>query len=377
MSSSELPYQLAARTGGPSVFLSLRFGGAGDAQREAAGLRALLTRRNIIVTPALDGSLAEAAGVSRLDEIMNSVRQCDLFVIFATPEYGENTGNPMCSYEECVYARKKRKPFAVINMCGGDLDIMEPAIESVLMEKIWKPWSIGEAGIADWIASQLPGGATSGGGSSAAPPAAPARLPASSSISATVSGKTSTVKCAVVSGAAKYSDRLFEVDASSPAHGTNKYKTAEELGLLNEEALAERERVAVEAAAPRERHAEEDAKQLALAVALAAAAARDLESTHAVAMAASREREAALAEQHQRDHRWRRKAAATAEVTATRHTHARSKSAFTHLAGQAVAIAADTERNRRIRPVSVRRNATSALREMVTKNPIKPKEGGG
>jgi len=117
--SDEFPYQRAARLGLKTAFLSLRFGGPGDAQREARLIRDALYARNIIVTPSLEGDRVP----DRLKEIMASVKSCDVFVVFAKQEYGEDTGNPMCSFEECKFARRKKKKFAVINMCGGDLDI--------------------------------------------------------------------------------------------------------------------------------------------------------------------------------------------------------------------------------------------------------------
>ena len=175
--SLELPYERARRLKLHSAFLSLHFGGAGDAQPEAALIRAGLDEHDVVTTPHPDGSRPEVVGQTRLGEISESLRDCDVFVVFAKPEYGENTGNPMCSFDECIYAAAKGKMFAVINMGGGALDIKEAAIDNILTGKIYKNWDIGVPALVEWIVSLMPASsaastAAAGAPTYAKPPAA-------------------------------------------------------------------------------------------------------------------------------------------------------------------------------------------------------------
>ena len=167
--SLELPYERARRLKLHSAFLSLHFGGAGDAQPEAALIRAGLDEHDVVTTPHPDGSRPEVVGQTRLGEISESLRDCDVFVVFAKPEYGENTGNPMCSFEECNYAADKGKTFAVINMGGGALDIKEAAIDNILTGKIYKNWDIGVPALVEWIVSLMPASSSASTAAAGAP----------------------------------------------------------------------------------------------------------------------------------------------------------------------------------------------------------------
>ena len=135
------------------LFFSLRFGGSGDAQAEALPLRVALEARGFVVMPALDPLLV----MDREKEIFDSIKKCDAFVVFANEHYGEDTGNPMCSYMECKFANRKKKTFAVINMCGGDLDIDEAAIDAIVADHIWKPYSVGVDALVEWISAKAGG----------------------------------------------------------------------------------------------------------------------------------------------------------------------------------------------------------------------------
>ena len=151
----------------PMVFFSLRFDGPGDAQKEAKQVRSALKALGIRVMPSADPSLVD----DRQKEIFDSIKECKVFVVFGAPQYGEATGNPMCSYHECTYANKKKKTFAVINMRDDPdlLDIDEAAIETILDGKIWKRWSEGVPAIVEFIVGKIPGySVTSSVGSAAA-----------------------------------------------------------------------------------------------------------------------------------------------------------------------------------------------------------------
>jgi hypothetical protein len=149
----ELPHARASRLGRKCVFFSLRFGGPGDAQAEALPLRVALEARGFVVMPALDPLLV----MDREKEIFTSIKKCDAFVVFANRHYGEDTGNPMCSFKECKFAIRKKKTFAVINMCVGDLDIDEAPIDAILNERIWKPYSVGADALVEWISAKAGG----------------------------------------------------------------------------------------------------------------------------------------------------------------------------------------------------------------------------
>ena len=72
----------------------------------------MLEDQGVVVTPALDPGLAD-----RSAEIAEEVSRCDVFVVFGTPDYGVDTGNPMCSYREFKFASNEGKPIAHIKMC--------------------------------------------------------------------------------------------------------------------------------------------------------------------------------------------------------------------------------------------------------------------
>ena len=150
--STELPWERAQRLGLPAVFFSLRFAGPGDAQQEADLIRRKLEAMNIVVMPAEDPSRV----ADRQREIFNSIKICQAFVVFANPHYGEDTGNPMCSYNECKYASKQQCTFAVINLTGAvPLAINESAVDSILDGMIWRPWSSGVDNIVEFITAKF------------------------------------------------------------------------------------------------------------------------------------------------------------------------------------------------------------------------------
>lgn len=77
-------------------------------------IRKLLEAVGVTVLPALDPGLADRAA-----KIAESIKMCDMFVMFGTEDYGVDTGNTMCSYEEFKYARGLKKKIAHIKMCDA------------------------------------------------------------------------------------------------------------------------------------------------------------------------------------------------------------------------------------------------------------------
>ena len=133
-----------------SVFLSARFGPAG-AEKEVIWLRAQLEARGVTVYPS-----ANPGNLDRQADIANGIKRADLFALLAQSHYGENTGNPMCSYEEFKFAKALGKPMAWINMNGG-APPANPVVAMGLQGIVYKMWEQ-EGAIVDWIASKLPGG---------------------------------------------------------------------------------------------------------------------------------------------------------------------------------------------------------------------------
>ena len=98
------------------VFLSGRFTGPDTgAEREIEWMRQMLEAMGITVYPS-----ASPDGIDRMDDIAEGIDNCHAFVIFGTPNYGEDTGNPMCSFNEFKYAKAEGKTLAWINMNGGE-----------------------------------------------------------------------------------------------------------------------------------------------------------------------------------------------------------------------------------------------------------------
>ena len=115
-------------------------------------IRRELEDNDIVVMPAKDPARVD----DRRKEIFNSIKKCDVFVVFGNAQYGEDTGNPMCSYYECKAAKKEKCTFAVINM--GDahsLKIDEPAVDSILDGMIWRARSNGVDDIVEFITAKL------------------------------------------------------------------------------------------------------------------------------------------------------------------------------------------------------------------------------
>jgi hypothetical protein len=133
-----------------SVFLSARFGPAG-AEKEVIWLRAQLEARGVTVYPS-----ANPGNLDRQADIANGIKRADLFALLGQEHYGEDTGNPMCSYEEFKFAKALGKPMAWINMNGG-APPANPVVAMGLQGIVYKMWEQ-EGAIVDWIASKLPGG---------------------------------------------------------------------------------------------------------------------------------------------------------------------------------------------------------------------------
>ena len=118
---------------------------------EGVELRRMLEAEGVVVTPAPDPGLAD-----RAQEIATAISRCDLFVVFGTSDYGVDTGNPMCSYQEFKFARCEGKPIAHIKMCdalrGGK---GQAYVDMQLAGIIYKHVSEGLPAVCTWVLQSL------------------------------------------------------------------------------------------------------------------------------------------------------------------------------------------------------------------------------
>jgi len=129
------------------VFLSARFGDGG-AEKEVAWMRNKLEGKGVTVYPS-----EHPGNLDRNADIANGVQSCDLFVFFGQAHYGEDTGNPMCSYREFNYANDIQKPMAWLNMNDGKRP-GSPVVRMGLQGCIYEKWHQDDAIIA-WVLDKV------------------------------------------------------------------------------------------------------------------------------------------------------------------------------------------------------------------------------
>ena len=111
----------------------------------------MLEPLGIIVYPS-----ASPDGIDRMDDIAEGVANCDVFVVFGTLNYGEDTGNPMCSFNEFNYAKAEGKTMAWLNMNDGKMGFDKLKGQATIMMGlqgvIYKMWKKNDETV-DWIAN--------------------------------------------------------------------------------------------------------------------------------------------------------------------------------------------------------------------------------
>ena len=134
-----------------SVFLSGRFTGSTGAQIEIEWMRQMLEALGIIVYPSKSPD-----GIDRMDDIAEGVANCDAFVVFGTPNYGEDTGNPKSSFNEFKYAKAEGKTMAWLNMNGGKMGFSKLKGQATIMMGlqgvIYKMWEKNDETV-EWVAN--------------------------------------------------------------------------------------------------------------------------------------------------------------------------------------------------------------------------------
>ena len=138
--------------GRPSAFLSLRFPSADGGRTEPGALDEMLFVRTALEAKGVRVLPKNNPGnTDREAEIAWSIDLCDIFIVFGTQTYGQNTGNPMCTFYEFKMAHAEAKPLVWIKMSHK---IAEPTVRMGLKGLIYKEWEENDAMI-DWIMDRL------------------------------------------------------------------------------------------------------------------------------------------------------------------------------------------------------------------------------
>ena len=106
-------FQKAPPSSRRSAFASLRFDGVVPVAAEE--LQAALEQRRVamqIINMKAGGDIDAA--------VFEGIEHCDTFIVFGSMKYGENTGNPACTYNECKFAQSKQKRIILIRMIPFD-----------------------------------------------------------------------------------------------------------------------------------------------------------------------------------------------------------------------------------------------------------------
>ena len=142
-----------ARAGQPCVFLSRRMGSFDAAvplarrdpttckvaDAESWLIRRALNKLDIAVLPH-----EKPLGDDWKAHIVEAVKLCDVFIIFATDSYGEKTASEFCTFHEFGWATEDDdKTIAYIQMCGRGEHIDTTSVRKALAEKqlIYRPWT--------------------------------------------------------------------------------------------------------------------------------------------------------------------------------------------------------------------------------------------
>ena len=87
------PAEASGQTKERCVFFSLRFGKEHGVQPMAEELQAALGKRGVV------GKIVNMAGGGDIDAaVIDGIESCDTFLVFGSAKYGEDTGNPACTY---------------------------------------------------------------------------------------------------------------------------------------------------------------------------------------------------------------------------------------------------------------------------------------
>eukprot|EP01043_Picozoa_sp_COSAG02_P070584 COSAG02_NODE_12554_length_1526_cov_1.647512_1_plen_405_part_00 len=128
-----------------SAFASLRFDGI--VPLEAAKLAAAMAERGaaLEIVNMVGGGDIDAA-------VINGIEHCDTFIVFGSMKYGEDTGNPACTYYESKYAQDQKKRIVLIRMIPFEEQFEFPQARFMFgLNRLVIPWMLGSPMPADLV----------------------------------------------------------------------------------------------------------------------------------------------------------------------------------------------------------------------------------
>ena len=85
--------------------------------------------------------------------VIAGIERCDTFIVFGSAKYGEDTGNPACTYYESKFAQSKGKRVILIRMIPFEDEFEQPQARFMFgLNKLELPWILGEP-----MPAELPG----------------------------------------------------------------------------------------------------------------------------------------------------------------------------------------------------------------------------
>eukprot|EP01044_Picomonas_judraskeda_P008778 COSAG03_NODE_1025_length_4996_cov_2.971615_2_plen_274_part_00 len=142
-------------------FVSCRYDGVVPAH--VTQLQAAMEMRDVTLK-----MVSMQAGNDIDTEVFAWIEHCDYFIVFVSAEYGEDTGNSACTFNEAKYAQGKKKPVILIRMIPFEAEYKHLQARVMFgLNKLEVPWMLGtpmpnelpdmlmEAmGLPKWIAPQ-------------------------------------------------------------------------------------------------------------------------------------------------------------------------------------------------------------------------------
>jgi ABC-type branched-subunit amino acid transport system substrate-binding protein/ABC-type proline/glycine betaine transport system substrate-binding protein len=134
------------------AFASLRFDGVQE--EKAAALKEAMEQR---------GKTLEIMNIDAGDCIFRcvfeTIKYCDTFIVFGSARYGQNTGNPACTYCEYHFAHNNRKRIIAIRLIPQSEQFEELQAQVIFsMNSLFLDWNNGVDSVADDIVRAMESG---------------------------------------------------------------------------------------------------------------------------------------------------------------------------------------------------------------------------
>ena len=128
-----------------TLFFSLRFGEEHGVVSMARELQAALDSEGVgavIIDMKAGGDIDTA--------VFSAIEYADTFVVFGSKHYGQDTGNPACTYYESNFAQSLQKRIILIRMIPFDEKFEQPQARFMFgLNKLEIPWLLGTPMPAD------------------------------------------------------------------------------------------------------------------------------------------------------------------------------------------------------------------------------------